>query len=118
MSTGMPYKFREDKRAFDKVWRDKNREHKRAVDRDYNRNRRKYKQKMETNMTLAEEIAEKVAKLEARVIVDDEACNHLRALWNMIWAEWCYDPASESSQRFASHLKPHIDALNAKYKFK
>ncbi len=36
----MPYKFPEDKQAFDKAWRDKNREHKRAIDRDYNKQRR------------------------------------------------------------------------------
>ena len=68
--------------------------------------------------TLAEEVAEKVAKLEARVVVDEDACRHLCALWNSIWAEVYYDPASESSQRFASYLLPHINALNEKLKFK
>ena len=71
-----------------------------------------------TMKTLAEEVSEKIARLEARVVVDEEACKHLRELWNLIWTEWCYDPASESSQRFAGQLKPHIDALNAKFKFK
>ena len=69
-------------------------------------------------MTLAEEIADKVAKLEARVVVDEEACRHLSALWHSIQAECCYDPASASSQRFAEYLKPHIDALNTKFKFR
>ena len=69
-------------------------------------------------MTLAEEIADKVAKLEARVVVDAEACRHLIDLWCCIQAEAWYDPASESSQRFAQRLKPHIDALPAKWKFK
>ena len=68
--------------------------------------------------TIAEEIAEKAAKLEARVVVDDEAVYHLNALWNSIWAEVYYDPASESSRKFANHLLPHIDALNKKFKFK
>jgi hypothetical protein len=69
-------------------------------------------------MTLAEEVADKIAKLEARVVVDQEDVEHLTALWNSIWAEVHYDPASESSQRFASYLQPHIDALNKKFKFK
>ena len=69
-------------------------------------------------MTLAEEIAEKAAQLEARTVVDDEAIHHLNSLWRSIWAEVHYDPASESSRRFAEHLLPHIEALNAKFKFK
>ena len=68
--------------------------------------------------TLAEEVAEKIAKLEARVVIDQEAVAHLQSLWNSIWAEVYYDPSSESSQRFAKHLEPHITALNAKFKFK
>jgi hypothetical protein len=44
-------------------------------------------------MTLAEEIFDKVAKLEARIVVDKEALYHLNALWNSIWAEVYYDPA-------------------------
>lgn len=39
----MPYKLPEVKRAFDKAWRDENRERKRAVDREYNRRRRRLK---------------------------------------------------------------------------
>jgi hypothetical protein len=69
-------------------------------------------------MTLAEEIAEKAAKLEARTVFDDECIHHLSALWNSIWSEVYYDPASESSKRFAEHLMPHIEALNDKLKFK
>lgn len=69
-------------------------------------------------MTLAEEIADKVARLEARVVIDEEALGHLRALWNSIWAEVYYDPASKETKRFAEYLLPHIDALNKKFKFK
>ena len=71
-----------------------------------------------TEMTLAEEVSEKIATLEARVVVDEEACRHLATLWNSIQAEAWYDPASESSQKFAKYLLPHIDALNKKLKFR
>lgn len=68
--------------------------------------------------TIAEEIAEKVAKLEARQALSKEALGHLCALWNTIQAECWYDPYNDDTQRFAMHLKPHIDALNNELKFR
>lgn len=68
--------------------------------------------------TVAEEIAEKVSKLEARQVFSKEALEHLRALWNIIQAEVMYDPYNDATQMFAAHLKPHIDALNAELKFR
>jgi hypothetical protein len=68
--------------------------------------------------SVADEIHEKVAALEARQALSADALHHLGSLWNSIWAEVYYDPASESSQRFAAHLMPHINALNDELKFK
>jgi hypothetical protein len=69
-------------------------------------------------MTLAEELSQKVAALEARVVVPTEALAHMNALWCSIQAEVWYDPASDATQRFAKHLQPHIEALNTIFKFK
>lgn len=68
--------------------------------------------------TVTEQVTEMVAKLEARQAISKEALGHLSALWNSIQAEAWYDPASDATKRFAAHLKPHIDALNAELKFR
>lgn len=67
---------------------------------------------------LSQEVAEKIAALEARVAVDDEAMHHLRELYAKIWPEAFYDPGSAAVEKYAQDLWPHIDALNKKLRFK
>jgi hypothetical protein len=67
---------------------------------------------------IADRVHREVAALEARQVLSADALYHLNALWCSIQAEVWYDPASESSQRFAQYLLPHIDALNKELKFK
>lgn len=69
-------------------------------------------------MTFAEEVKQKIDGLEARQALSKEALGHLSALYNSIWAEVCYDPASEATRRFATYLLPHIKALNDELKFR
>lgn len=69
-------------------------------------------------MMLSEEIAQKVAALEARVVVSDAVMAHLRDMYNIIGAEAWYDPASETVERFANQLWPHMKALNEELKFR
>lgn len=56
--------------------------------------------------------------LSARLQVDDECMQHLCALYEKIWPEACYDPMTKETEKFARDLLPHIQALNAKLKFK
>lgn len=69
-------------------------------------------------MTIADDIYKQVAALEARQCLSAEAIGHLHALWCSIQAEVWYDPASKSSQQFATFLLPHIKALNDELRFK
>lgn len=67
---------------------------------------------------LAEKLKQNIDELKARCKVSDEAMTNMSLLYSLIWTEACYDPMNESTERFAKKLLPHIQALNAEFRFK
>jgi hypothetical protein len=71
-------------------------------------------------MTIEKTIAKlytELDSLKARLVVDDEMMDHLRAIYSIAFATW-YDPDTEAHRKWGEGLWPHITALNDKLRFK
>jgi len=64
-----------------------------------------------------DKLSEEFTALKARLMVDDEMMDHLRAIYSIAFCTW-YDPDNEAHAKWGEKLWPHIKALNDKLRFK